>query len=641
MRGALGSLFQGCFTLGVFTSHWVTYGASKMAPSTRQWRIPAGLQLLFSGLLSLSMLFTKESTRWLAKVGRHDDALKSLVWVRGGEYDYEIQAWRIILVITLQIGIQLTGNTSLAYFAPQFFAAIGAGDNAMFMSGFFDLCKVVACFAFLLFLVERIGRRWALLNGTVFMAILVLIVAVITATEPPTGKAGLTKPASAAICMIYTETMAYNIPWGPVPYEFASAVVEPLLSTLRVFFIKETKGRSLEEMELVFNPSGMQLNLEAARQTAYGTEEPTGNISHDNSGLKAYELYYVIDEILTKFQEGAALGYMRISALPVERLPRAKLANSYNFTRTQPHYLAPEIILALMCMWAYKTHARDTAFFSPQNTNARSAVGSIQQVQRATPRTFDSPRRAIKLCNTWRVELRLKILNRSKLTLTERQPDGAYKRTIIIEYVALADDDRIAHVGSMDAAAWFGSMRATREVNDYEQLPGYGWERSVSKRLQQRSDDGASPKPKQSNPFGPSASSTERRDPPKAHGPPFPVPFGQKPLPITEKEARSRSSNPLHLLGVFGRSAPSSSSMIPPKETTWRVPAPSGTAGGPPFMPFHQRDPCGTSQYLTITFQQAYSKHSLEELRVADYKPGRSSTAPRPDEQGGLMALSG
>lgn len=247
MRGQLGSLFQGCFTLGVFTSYWVTYGASIMTSSTHQWRIPVGLQLLFGGLLGLGMLFTKESTRWLAKVGRHEEALKSLVWVRGGEYDNEIQAemdeihagiaeeerltqglvwkeyllpanrWRIILVVTLQIGVQLTGNTSLAYFAPQFFAAVGAGDNSMLLSGFFGLCKVVACFVFLLFLVERIGRRWALLNGAFWMAILMLIVAVITATEPPTGKAGLTRSASAAIGMIYIEAMVYNISWGPVP----------------------------------------------------------------------------------------------------------------------------------------------------------------------------------------------------------------------------------------------------------------------------------------------------------------------------------------------------------------------------------------------------------------------------------------
>ncbi|KAF2450549.1 putative MFS sugar transporter [Karstenula rhodostoma CBS 690.94] len=361
LRGQLGTLFQGCFTLGVFTSYWVTYGATRMAPSTRQWRIPVGLQLLFGGLLGLGMLFTKESTRWLAKVGRHDEALQSLVWVRGGEYSQDIQAeineinagiaeeerqtqgvtwkeytlpanrWRIILVITLQIGVQLTGNTSLAYFAPQFFAAVGAGNNSVLMSGFFGLCKVIACFFFLLFLVERIGRRRALLNGACLMAVLMLIVAIITATEPPTGKAGLTRSASAAIGMIYIEAMVYNISWGPVPWLYMSeifptriregaiatgtatqwlfnfvfsqitphainnlgwktflmfAIFNCSLVAYTWFFIKETKGRSLEDMELLFNPSGTQLDLEEARQKAYDTEEPAASIRHKKSDLK-------------------------------------------------------------------------------------------------------------------------------------------------------------------------------------------------------------------------------------------------------------------------------------------------------------------------------------------------------------------
>lgn len=74
-------------------SYWVDYAVAKhMEPSTTQWRIPVGLQLLPGGILGLGMLLTKESTRWLAKVGRHEDALESLVWVRGGELTTAVQA---------------------------------------------------------------------------------------------------------------------------------------------------------------------------------------------------------------------------------------------------------------------------------------------------------------------------------------------------------------------------------------------------------------------------------------------------------------------------------------------------------------------------------------------------------------------
>lgn len=84
IRGQLGSMFQFFFTLGVTTSYWMDYGVSKnFSATSKQWQIPVGFQLVPGGLLGLGMLLTKESTRWLAKKGRREEAMASLVWVRG------------------------------------------------------------------------------------------------------------------------------------------------------------------------------------------------------------------------------------------------------------------------------------------------------------------------------------------------------------------------------------------------------------------------------------------------------------------------------------------------------------------------------------------------------------------------------
>ncbi|KAI5461650.1 general substrate transporter [Mariannaea sp. PMI_226] len=255
IRGRLGGMFQFFFTLGVFTSYWVDYAVqTRMAPSTTQWRIPVALQLIPGGFLGLGMLLTKESTRWLAKVGRREEALESLVWVRGGVLTPEVQAemdeivaaiveeeriregltwrefllpanrWRLLLVFTLQMGAQLTGNTSLAYFSPQVFNAVGAGSNAYLFSGFFGLVKVVSCLFFLLFLVERLGRRWPLIIGSFGMGVYMLIVALISATHPPKPNAGITSASVASLTMIYLEAMTFNISWGPVPWIYMSEI---------------------------------------------------------------------------------------------------------------------------------------------------------------------------------------------------------------------------------------------------------------------------------------------------------------------------------------------------------------------------------------------------------------------------------
>lgn len=88
IRGMLGSMFQFFFTMGVMTSYWIDYAVKEHMPDvTAQWQIPVGLQIVPGAILGLGMLLTKESTRWLAKNGRREEAMESLAWVRGGESD--------------------------------------------------------------------------------------------------------------------------------------------------------------------------------------------------------------------------------------------------------------------------------------------------------------------------------------------------------------------------------------------------------------------------------------------------------------------------------------------------------------------------------------------------------------------------
>jgi len=59
---------------------------AEVVPSvSRQWQIPIGLQIIPAGLLGFGMFTLKESTRWLTKKGRHDEAWESLKWIRADE----------------------------------------------------------------------------------------------------------------------------------------------------------------------------------------------------------------------------------------------------------------------------------------------------------------------------------------------------------------------------------------------------------------------------------------------------------------------------------------------------------------------------------------------------------------------------
>ncbi|KAL4819770.1 general substrate transporter [Aspergillus spinulosporus] len=330
IRGQLGSLFQFFFTLGVMTSYWIDYAVEKhVASSDRQWQIPIGLQLVPAGILGLGMLFLKESVRWLASVGRHEEALQSLIWVRGGEDTEEVRTemaeildgisaevaategvtwkelnlpanrFRIFIAISIQIAAQCTGNTSLAYYAPQIFGAVGTSENdTLLITGFFGVVKVVACGIFVLFLVERIGRKWSLALGAFMMGALMLIVAILAKVFTPDATATeISSPTAASIAMIYLEAASYNMSWGPVPWLYMSEIFPTRIREIGIavgtatqwlfnfvfsqatphavdnmgwrtflmfcifnwaivvyvfLFIRETTGKSLEEMEDVF-----------------------------------------------------------------------------------------------------------------------------------------------------------------------------------------------------------------------------------------------------------------------------------------------------------------------------------------------------------------------------------------------------
>lgn len=329
IRGQLGSCFQLFFATGVCVSYWVDYAVtSDVSDSTLQWQIPVGLQLVPGALVGLGMFLVKESTRWLAKRGRNEEAYASLVWVRGGEDTPEVRAefseilsgvqleiqesegltWKELLLpsnrlrmgiaISIQLCQQLTGNTSLAYYAPQIFATIGAGNKASLITGFFGVVKIIGVLIFQIFLVEKVGRKQPFMGGAFAMGSFMLIIAIIVATHPPSPSAtGITSSGAAGIAMVYLEAFSFNMSWGPLPWLYIGEIFPNRIREIGVatgaasqwlwnfvlsqvtphaisnigwrtflmfaifnyaivvysyFILRETKGKSLEEMEVVF-----------------------------------------------------------------------------------------------------------------------------------------------------------------------------------------------------------------------------------------------------------------------------------------------------------------------------------------------------------------------------------------------------
>lgn len=74
---------------------------------------------------------------------------------------------------------------------------------------------------FLLYVIERLGRRLSLIFGGSFMTAVMLINACVLATSPVDGDSSNISSASIAmIVMIYLFCIAYSGSWGPVPWAY-------------------------------------------------------------------------------------------------------------------------------------------------------------------------------------------------------------------------------------------------------------------------------------------------------------------------------------------------------------------------------------------------------------------------------------
>ncbi|KAF8151348.1 general substrate transporter [Crassisporium funariophilum] len=338
VRGRITGLFQIMVATGVMISYFINYGVGlHLKDSPNVWRVPFGFQLVPAGIMLIGLLTVKESPRWLASVGRSQEALDNLAYMRRdsttsdailheiAEIEAAIEEERIartglgwkeaffgkgnfirfaiaFVIFTLQ---QWAGQNSVGYYAPQIFASIGYSGtkNSLLASGIYGVVKVVATAIFIFGFVETLGRKLSLFISAIGMGTLFFIIGAILKTHPPPIIAvGQTPPSpppasKAMAAMLYIYVCFYSMGWGPLPWVYVSDIfptrtrhyglalasasqwlwnfvvskVTPMMITdlkYKIFFqfgtinivgmgifsllIPETKGRSLEDMDVIF-----------------------------------------------------------------------------------------------------------------------------------------------------------------------------------------------------------------------------------------------------------------------------------------------------------------------------------------------------------------------------------------------------
>ncbi|KAF1995685.1 high affinity glucose transporter [Amniculicola lignicola CBS 123094] len=271
MRGRVVGSQQWAITWGILIMYYISYGCS-FINGNAAFRVPWALQMIPAIGLFVGCIFLPESPRWLAKKDRWEDCHNVLTLVHGqGDPNApfvmlelsEIRAMveferanadvsflelvkpkminRLHIGVFTQIWSQLTGMNVMMYYITYLFGMAGLSGNINLIASSIQYIINVLLTLPALIWMDRWGRRWPLLIGSILMATWLYANAGLMASyghaAPPGGIGNVPEesweisgaPSRAVIACTYLFVASYACTWGPVSW-----VYPPELFPLRV-----------------------------------------------------------------------------------------------------------------------------------------------------------------------------------------------------------------------------------------------------------------------------------------------------------------------------------------------------------------------------------------------------------------------
>ncbi|KAL4920939.1 general substrate transporter [Aspergillus aurantiobrunneus] len=255
IRGVAACFLQTYVVFGIMSGYFIAFGSHNIAGSF-SWRAPFIIQAVVAAVLCVGMVFIPFSPRWLAQVGRSDDAKQVLCNLRPPSaveieldeirktLDPEKQHQtasikeifnrkyrsRTALGIFLMSFQQLTGIDVVLYYAPILFQQAGfTSHRASFLSSGVTGIVMLVCTIPAQIWVDRWGRRKPLILGGAVMAICFVVIGSLYARYGLTVSNEVTLGSDSAqwvvIVLIYVFVANFSWSWAVVGKIYASEII--------------------------------------------------------------------------------------------------------------------------------------------------------------------------------------------------------------------------------------------------------------------------------------------------------------------------------------------------------------------------------------------------------------------------------
>ena len=314
IRGTLVTIYQLAITMGILIAYLINFGLHDVENNWR-WMFATGLipsVIFFTGLI-----FIPESPRWLMKAGRRDQAEKVLERIGGREtaragieeIEKSLSGSRkrtrittlftppyrkvIFLGLLLAVFVQITGINIVVDYAPKILITAGVEiRSALLQTSLIGLINFVFTF-FAVWLIDRLGRRAFYMIGSSGMAVTLFLIAcgfyfqldsrfitacimlfiaffascigpafwTLVSEMFPNRIRGTAVALASFTQWVFNFLVILFFPplletlGAPLTFFFLSAmsVVQLLIAW---FYLKETRGKTLEEIEELWGPEG-------------------------------------------------------------------------------------------------------------------------------------------------------------------------------------------------------------------------------------------------------------------------------------------------------------------------------------------------------------------------------------------------